>query len=561
MTEDLIENAKTASRGGVQIFFSNILTTLVSAVGSIIVIRVLSPTEYGLYTIAGIPASMMGIFSDWGVNAALTKYIAQYRSEGKENTIASVLHAGLIFKMGLGLILASLTFLLSEFLAGFVLQKSEAMLLVQVSCLLVFGNQLCDTSWSIFLGFETMNYNALLQILKAVLKALLAPLLVLLGFEALGAVLGWCIGNLAGGVTCVLIIFFSHYRPLRKVSSEGTRNFIEETRMMLRYGLPLGVLTIVGGFGGQLYLFLMTRYSSTFDIGNYGVASQFMVLVAFITFPISNVIFPFFSKISGDKARGKLEAAFRASVKYVSFLVLPAAVGVMALSQPLIGVLFGDKYSLAPLFLVFLSVGSLYSGLGSMSMGSLLSSQGETRVILRIGLLTLLVGLPLSFVLIPYLGVLGFIVNNLITQAVGTILYIYWVRKLFKFKMWISQSVRTYLAAFIMGGLVWGSLILLRLWVGINNHNILLGSGFLVGISSYLLLLPLIGAIKPTELNDLTVISKQFGPLNSIFNITFAILTRMVRIRNRMVGFYKSSSSRKPAVKTFEEQVRKAGST
>jgi O-antigen/teichoic acid export membrane protein len=561
MTENLIESAKTASRGGVQIFFSNILTTLISAVGSIIVVRVLSTTEYGLYTIAGIPASMIGMFGDWGVNTALTKYIAQYRSEGKENAVASVLHAGLIFKIALGLILASLTFLLSEFLTNFVLQKSEAVLLVQVSCLLVLGNQLCDTSWSIFVGFETMNYNALLQILRAVLKALLAPLLVLLGFEALGAVLGWFIGNLAVGVVCVLIIFFSHYRPLRKASSGETKSFIETTRMMLRYSLPLGVLTIVGGFGGQLYLFLMTRYSSAFDIGNYGVASQFMVLIAFITFPIGNVIFPFFSKISGDKTREKLEVAFRASVKYVSFLVLPAAVGVMVLSQPLIYILFGNKYSLAPLFLVFLSVGSLYSGLGSMSMGSLLSSQGETRMILRIGLLTLLVGVPLSFVLIPYFGVLGFVVNNLITQAVGTILYIYWVRKLFKFKMWISQSLKIYVTAFTMGGLVWTTLSLLRLWAGINNDSILLGSGFLVGVSSYILLLPLIGAIKPTELNDLTVISKQFGPLNSIFNITFAILTRMVRIRNRMVGYYKSSSSRKPAVKTFEEQVGKAGST
>ena len=442
--EDIIENAKVAGRGGAVIFFSNILSTLIAAVGAIIVIRLLSPTEYGLYTIAGIPASMMLLFGDWGVNAALTKYIAQYRAEGKENNVASVLRAGLVFKIGVGVILTFLTFLLSDFLAGFVLRKPETSLLVKVSCLMVLGTQLYKTSWSTFLGFEKMKYNAFIQVLFAVLKALLAPLLVLLGFKALGAVVGLSLGQLAAGVVGVLIVFFILYRPLRGVSSEGAMGFLEAMRMMMRYGFPLAVIGIIGGFRSQLYSFLLVRYSSVSSIGNYGVASTFKVFVGFITFPVGNVLFPAFSKMSGSEAREELEVAFRASVKYVSFLVLPASVGVMALSQPLIGVIYGTKYSLAPLFLVLLSVGDLYCGLGSLSMGSLLSSQGETGVILKIGLLTMVVGVPLSFILIPLFGVLGFILNNLITQAVGTTLYVYWVRKLFKFKMWVGQSARTY---------------------------------------------------------------------------------------------------------------------
>lgn len=531
--EDLMDNAKTAVRGGAQIFFSNILSTIISAVGSIIIIRLLSPTEYGLYTIAAIPASMVILFGDWGMNAALTKYIAQYRAEEKKESTASVLRAGLVLKISLGIILSFLMFLLSNFFAGLVLQKPEAGLLIQVSCLMVLSNQLYTTSWSIFQGFETMKYNGVMQVTFATLEALLKPLLILLGFEALGAVVGRSLGNLVAGVMGVSIIFFALYRPMRKTSLEGSLGFTETMRMILRYGFPLALTSIIVGFRGQLYRFLMARYSSTFAIGNYGVASNFTVLVGFLTFPVINVLFPAFSKMSSVETRKGLEFAFRASVKYVSFLVLPAAVGVMALSQPIIGVLFGDKYSLAPLFLVLLSIGSLYCGFGSLSMFSLLSSQGETRVILRIGLLTLLAGVPLSFILIPRFGVQGFIVNSLITQAVGTTLYIYWVRKLFKFKMWIGQSVKTYAAAFTTGGLIWATLTVLRLWAGISNNAILLGSGFLVGAFSYLLLLPLMGAIKPTELDNLKAIFGKFGPLTPLFNIIFIIIKRTINIRAR----------------------------
>jgi len=372
-----------------------------------------------------------------------------------------------------------------------------------------------------------------MQVLFTILKALLAPLLVFLGFGALGAVAGLSLGILAAGLVGILIIFFALYRSLRKTRSEGSMGFMETMRMMLGYGFPLAVIGIIGGFGGQLYSFLMARYSSTFSVGNYGVASTFLVFVGFITFPVSNVLFPVFSKISGSEARVGLEAAFRASVKYVSFLMLPAAVGVMAVSQPLIGVLFGGEYSLAPLFLILLSVGSLFCGLGSLSMGSLLSSQGETWTVFRIGLLTMVVGLPLSFILIPRFGVLGFIVNGLITQAVSTILYIFSVRRLFKFKMWVGQSVRTYVAAFTMGGLVWVTLIVLRLWVGIYNDIILLGAGCLVGFFSYLLLLPLIGAIERADLESLNDVFGMFGRLKPIFGILFVIMMRVVAIRSR----------------------------
>ena len=533
MSSDVMENAKAAGKGGAMIFFSNILSTLISAAGAIIVIRLLSPTEYGLYTIAGIPVSMLLLFGDWGLNSALTKYIAQYRAEGKDQNIKSILRCGLVLKLGFGIILTSITFLLSDFLAVYVLQKPEASLVVKVSCLTVLGTQLYNTSWSTFLGFETMKYNAFMQVLHTIVKALLAPLLVLLGFGALGAVAGVGLGVLAAGLVGMLIIFFALYRSLRKTSSEGSMDFMETMLMMLRYGFPLAVIGIIGGFGGQLSSLLMVRYSSTLSVGNYGVASTFLVFVGFITFPVGNVLFPLFSKMSGSEAREGLEVAFRASVKYVSFLMLPAAVGVMVVSQPLIGVLFGGEYSLAPLFLVLLSVGSLFCGLGSVSMGSLLSSQGETWTIFKIGLLNMIIGLPLSFILIPYFGVLGFIVYSLITQAVSTVLYVYSVRRLFKFKMWIGQSVRTYVAAFTMGGLVWVTLRVLRLWGGIDNDYILLGVGCLVGFFFYLLLLPLIGAIERADLESLNDVFEMFGLLKPIFSIFFVIMMRVVAIRSR----------------------------
>jgi O-antigen/teichoic acid export membrane protein len=529
---DLMENARIAGRGGTVIFFSNVLSTLIVAVGAIFVIRLLSPTEYGLYIIAGIPSSMMILFGDWGVNTALTKYIAQYRAEGKETLAASILRSGLVFKILLGLVLTSMMFLLSDFLAEIVLLKPEASLIVKVSCLTVLGTQLYDAAWSAFLGFEKMRYGALMQVFFSTSKALFAIILVFLGFSAFGAMLGLGLGMLAAGVVGTLILIFALYRPVHRINSGGYANLMETAITMLRYGLPLAILSITGGFGNQFYSFLMARYSSTVSIGSYGVASTFIVLVGFVTFPVGNVLLPAFSKISRSE-RNRLEVAFGASVKYVSFIVIPATIGVMALSQPLINVLFGDMYNSAPLYLVLLSIGNIFCGLGSLSMTTLLSSQGETGLILKIGLLNMAAGIPLSLILIPRLGILGFIANGLIVQAVGVILNIYWVRKLYQFKTWIDQSAKTYIASFIMGGIVWATLNALGLLFGIHNGLILLGVGFLTGFFSYLLLLPMLGALEQADLNNLNNLSGIFGPLKPILNILSIIFTKIIIFRSR----------------------------
>lgn len=79
--ESLMEKARIVGRGGTVIFLSHMLSILIASLGAIILISLLSPTEYGLYTIATIPTSLMVLFGDWGINTALTRFIAQYRAE------------------------------------------------------------------------------------------------------------------------------------------------------------------------------------------------------------------------------------------------------------------------------------------------------------------------------------------------------------------------------------------------------------------------------------------------------------------------------------------------
>ncbi|MEM2292821.1 MAG: hypothetical protein QXX41_06050, partial [Nitrososphaerota archaeon] len=78
---------------------------------------------------------------------------------------------------------------------------------------------------------------------------------------------------------------------------------------------------------------------------------------------------------------------------------------VMVLSKPMIYTLFGEKWAYAPFFLTLYVVGDLLAIFGRLSLGNLLAGVGETKTQMKLSLVTLIFGVPLASVLIPFAGI------------------------------------------------------------------------------------------------------------------------------------------------------------
>ena len=164
-------------------------------------------------------------------------------------------------------------------------------------------------------------------------------------------------------------------------------------------------------------------------IGNFGIASTFVVLIAFFATPIATMLFPAFSKLRPEKDKQTLLSVFQFSVKYASLLVVPVAMLVMCLAEPAVSTLFGETYSMAPLFLAFLAITYVFPVFGSLSVTNFISSQGKTTFILYLTLLSAAIGLPLGYILIMQIGVLGLIIASTVAGIPSTIVSLYWIRK------------------------------------------------------------------------------------------------------------------------------------
>ena len=58
------EMAKVSARGGFSLFWGLVASTVISAVGVIVIARLLSPAEYGLVTVALAAPGLVTLFRD-----------------------------------------------------------------------------------------------------------------------------------------------------------------------------------------------------------------------------------------------------------------------------------------------------------------------------------------------------------------------------------------------------------------------------------------------------------------------------------------------------------------
>jgi O-antigen/teichoic acid export membrane protein len=72
-------------------------------------------------------------------------------------------------------------------------------------------------------------------------------------------------------------------------------------KTLLRFGLPLSVSIVAGGFIPQFYNDLITQSNPSanhpFVMSNFQAAVNFTVVITFFTVPIRTVLFPAFSKL------------------------------------------------------------------------------------------------------------------------------------------------------------------------------------------------------------------------------------------------------------------------
>ncbi len=516
------EMARVSARGGFNILWGLVVSTLISAVGTIAITYILGAENYGLYSIAIIGPTLIATFRDWGVNSAMVKYSAQYNAENNDK-IRSIFISGLIFEVVLGLSLFLLSFGLSPFLASS-LHRPAIVPLIQIGSIFILTGALVNTASAAFTGMEIMHLYSVMLIIQSIIKTALIVALVLLGLGTLGAMMGFTTASLIAGLTGVLLMWTVYKSLPRPINSK--LEIMATIKTMLQFGLPVSIGTIITGFLAVFYSYILAFYvTNNAIIGNYNLAINFVVLITFFATPVTTMLFPAFSKLDYKKDHETLKNVFQYSVKYASLIVVPITVLVMTLAQPAIGTIYQNRYTDASLFLVLLSITYIYTAFGNLSVSNLINGQGYPGYNMKLSILTVVIGFPVSFLLISNFGVLGLIVTSLTVGLPSLFISLRFIKNKFGVSVdWVSS------AKILLSSAVTGVLTYLLISQLAFSNPVRLVIGVVAFVFIFVAATLLTRSINKTDVASLRQIVNVMGPLRRPLGFLLNIIEKLMKI-------------------------------
>ena len=524
-SDELATIAQKAAHGGLFLFVGNALSTVILAVGIIIVARLLGPSDYGLYTLALVIPLLLVSLSDAGMSFALVRLPARLRAEGNYRRAYRLVRLGFLLKLAISTVASLLCYVGSTVIATTVLNRPELVPFVQIASLIIVFQALVDATISSFIGQDLMQYSAGVQIMNAVIKGTSGPALVLVGFGVAGALSGFVLSLVAAGLTGATILFARHVHSSNQVANPAST----EIRAILVYGLPLYLAATLGVLLPQYQNILLAHFASNVEIGNFGATWNFTQFMMILIYPITTAIFPMFSKMDPKSQGSDLARGFVLAVKYTSLLMIPASVAVMVFSRDLIYLTYGSSYVFAPQYLILLSALYLLTAISYLVLGSFLTGVAETRTVVKMSVLTLVVYLPLGPALAWLWGPYGLLIAYILSNACSTVYGIRETSTRFDARPDLKAGGRILLAA--LGAAIPTLGLTLLDGAGVGVVNLVIGG--LLYLLVYLTLAPIIGAVDKQDVLNLRTLLAGTRIVATLLNPVFDYEMRLLSVTRR----------------------------
>jgi O-antigen/teichoic acid export membrane protein len=302
---------------------AKLVVQIVSWAGTLVVVRLLAPEDYGLMAKVGVVCGVATTLAEFGLEAAIVR-------------AAEIARDDLRKVYGVSLLLgAGMTIALSAAAPLFALLFQDSRLTAPIACaslqILVGAVAMVPSAiWTRDLSFRNL---AKVEMATGVTSISMTLLLAALGFGVWALVLGTLFGAISR-MTMLLMFGERVWPPLFSASGIAEH---------LKFGL-----TVVAGRVSYFVLvqsdvLIGSAFLSTAEIGFYSVALQLATLpMAKVMGTVNQIALPAVARQQDDLARvrsGTLKA-----ISILSLIAFPALWGISAVAPELVRVLFGERW-------------------------------------------------------------------------------------------------------------------------------------------------------------------------------------------------------------------------
>lgn len=424
---------------------------------SIILARLLNPTDYGTIGVLSVFIAVSGAFIDSGFGQALVRKL-----DCKDEDYSTIF----FFNLGVSIICYLILFACSPLIASF-FKMPILTSIVKVYCLtMVIGaiGAVPRTRLTKNLQFKSI---AKINVLSAVFSGVIGVLLAYLGWGVWALV--WQ-GVLAAIFNNIVIWIEVKWKPSLVFSKKSFKE-------LFGFGSKL----LAGGLIWQLYSnltpIIIGKFFSARDLGLYSRGANIAQMPASIIFSVmAKVSYPIFARLQNDKER--LVRVYRKYIKFSSMLIMFALILVAALAKPIVLILLTDKWASCIIFLQLFAFSVLTDHLDKLNL-NLLVVVGRSDLHLKLEIYKRIISLTMLLSAIPF-GVIGICISKIIYAQIALMFNTYYNGKLFGMGYW--SQVKDF-SPYILFSLIAATPAFMLTFTGLNEWvTAIVGSVSAIGL-------------------------------------------------------------------------------
>jgi O-antigen/teichoic acid export membrane protein len=371
------------------------LSKLVIFLTTIILARLLDPSDFGLLGIGLVVIGYLDFINDFGVSAA----VIQHESDDEEQTA----NVAFWLNMSLGVALGALGFVLAGPIASFFNEPraQDVIAVLALSFPLTSIGSIHEARVR-----RSLQFNK--RVVPEVLKGAVSIPLAFAGYGVWSLVWGQLAGTLAAAIAYWVVF---PWRPRWRFDGTVTRD-------LLGFGGQMTLVGLLGGLHKNIDYLVVGRRLGTQELGYYTMAFRMpQLLIESVVDITGQVAFPAFARVRGEPER--LRSGLRMMLGVVGLVIVPLGLGLSIVSDPFIRVFYGAKWEDAIPVMQVLSLYMLVQSL-SKTCGDVYKAMGRPSILNKLAILKLIVTIPLLVIAVPH-GIVAVAVAQLASASILTV--------------------------------------------------------------------------------------------------------------------------------------------
>lgn len=453
-----MSNKKRAVKGVIWSGIERFSVQIVQFVITIILARILSPSDFGLLALVMVVINILQVFNEVGFGAALMQKLD--RDELDFSTV-------FVFNMILGIVLYGLVYLCAPYIAFF-FDNTELTLLIRLIGLnLIISSFIIvqRTRLWIIVDFKTQAKASFIAVL---ISGSIGIYFAFVGWGVMALIIQSLMNNL---VNTMLIWLLVKWKISLRFSYE---RFVG----LFHYAYKLVLARLVNSVFNEIYSIVIGKAYESSQLGYFNRAKSFTELSSGnITSIIQRVSTPLLCEAQHDKKRmGEVLLKF---IKNTSFIVFPLLCGLFVLAEPLVLVLLTDKWlSSVWILRALCPVGIMYV-ISTFNI-NVFNATGRTDLALKSEIIKKIIYVGIIAIAVLF-GFKTLIYSQMLIAVIELTISTYYTKKQIGLNIYsqLSSIGSIFFLSSIMATFVWGITII------ISNEYFKLLIGIITGITTY----------------------------------------------------------------------------